>query len=116
MPAGADYHQPTIAEPEPGAMLVPILVWLQLAGKLLRGEMMVHIGLRVAPQAVLDSDLYPGVGDHMLDASSRHHAGSEGMALDDDRILRQHGLDVQRLELGTVDHVEIGEGGVGVAE
>src|SRR5262249_57008170 len=93
-----------------------MLVRLRLAGKLLRGEMMVSVGLRVAPQAVLDADLYPGVGYHVLYAGARYDSGSEGMALDDDRIFGQHRLDVQRLELAAVDDVEIGEGVVGGLE
>src|SRR5262245_21892149 len=116
MPARADHHEPALAEPETGGVLVPMLVRLRLAGKFIRGEMMVRIGLWAAPQAVLDADLYPCVGDHVLDAGARHHAGSEGMALDDDRIFGQHGLDVQRLELKTIDDIEIGEAAVGVAE
>src|SRR6516225_7719544 len=83
MPARADHHQSAVAEPETGGVLVPMLVRLRLAGKFIRCEMMVRIGLWVAPQAVLDADLHPGVGDNMLDAGARHHTGSEGMSLDD---------------------------------
>ena len=52
----------------------------------------------------------------MLDAGARHHASGEGVALDEDRILGQYGFDVQRLQLGAVNDIEIGEGAAGVAE
>src|SRR5271169_779480 len=116
VPAGADDHQPTVAEPETSGVLVPMLVWLRLASQLLRAEMMVCVGTRVAPQSVLDSDLDPSIGEHVLDAGARHDARGEGMALDDDWILGQHGFDVQRVELAAVECIEIGQAAVGVAE
>src|SRR5208282_6913357 len=37
------------------------------------------------------------------DAGARNDAGREGVALDEDRILGHHGLDVQRLQLAPVE-------------
>ena len=57
----------------------------------------------------LIADLDPGVGQHVLDAGARHRAGGEGVAFDNDRILREHGLDIQCLQLVAIERVEIGE-------
>src|SRR5262249_3058227 len=96
-------------------MFVPVLVRLRLAGQLLSGEMTVRICSRIAAQAILDADLHPGVGEHVLDAGARHRTGREGLTLDDGRILGQHRLNVQRLELASVKGVEISEVAVGRA-
>ena len=87
-----------VAEPETGGMLVPMLVRLRLAGQLVGGEMMVHIGVRGAAQRVLDPELDPGIGERVLDAGAWHHAGREGMALDDNWILGQHEAPGKRRE------------------
>ncbi len=116
MPARADHYEPAAAEPEAGRVLVPMLVRLRLAGQLVCGEVVVHVGMRVAAEPVLDPDLDPGVGQHMLDAGARDRAGREGVALDDDRILGQHRLDVERLQLAAVERTEIGEAAVGLAQ
>jgi hypothetical protein len=78
-------------------MLVPMLVGLRLAGQLVGGEMVVHIGAGVAPETVLDADLDPAVRQYVLDAGARHRAGREGVALHNLRCLREHHLDVERL-------------------
>src|SRR5260370_42589551 len=50
MPAGADYDEAAIAQPEAGGVLMPMLVGPRLSGELVLGEMVVDIGLWVAAQ------------------------------------------------------------------
>jgi hypothetical protein len=72
-----------------------VLIGLGLSGEFVLGEMVVHIGLRVAAQAVLDANLDPGVGENVLDAGARHRAGRESVAFDDNGNLRRYGLNIQ---------------------
>jgi len=55
MAAGGDHDQPAIAQAEAGRVLVPVLVGLRLAAELVLGEMVVHVGVCVAAQAILDA-------------------------------------------------------------
>jgi len=84
-------------------MLMPMLVGLRLASQFLGREMMVHIGVGIAPQTILDADFGPAVRQYVLDARPRHRPGCKGVALDDRRGVRQHRLDVQRLQPAAVE-------------
>ena len=60
-------------------MLAPmVVIGLLFAGELLGREVMVHAGIGVTPQTVLDADLDPGTGQYVLNAGPRHRAGREG--------------------------------------
>jgi hypothetical protein len=59
-------------------MLAPmVVIGLLFAGELLGREVMVHAGIGVTPQTVLDADLDPGTGQYVLNAGARHRAGRE---------------------------------------
>src|SRR5215208_2713511 len=97
-------------------MLVPMLIGLWLARQFRLGEMMVHVGVGVTPDAVLGAVFNPRIGQDMLKADARHCTGREGVALNDDRLLRQDRLNIQRLELAAVErHAELGEASVRIA-
>jgi len=96
-------------------VLVPVLVGLRLAGQLVLGEVVVHVGACVAAQAILHADLDPGVGQNMLDAGARHRAGREGVAFDYDGDLGQDRLNVQCLKSMAIQYAEVAEAAVGVA-
>jgi hypothetical protein len=51
----------------------------------------------------------------VFDTGARNRAGRKSVAFDDHGILRQHGLDVQRLEFAAIKRVEISEAAVGPA-
>ena len=61
MSAGTDHDEAAIAEPEACGVLVPMLVGLRLTGQLLRREMVVRVGIRVAAEPVLDAEFDPAV-------------------------------------------------------
>src|SRR5262245_61009944 len=75
MSARADHYQPAITETKAGSMLVPMLVGLRLAGQFLGSEMVVHIGVGVTAETILNADSDPGVRQYALDAGARYRAG-----------------------------------------
>src|SRR5260370_40328172 len=70
---------------------MPMLVGLRLSGELVLGEMVVHIGVCVAAEAVLDAEFDPSVGQNMFDAGARHRAGRESGFFDYDGDFREYG-------------------------
>src|SRR4051794_16105031 len=77
---------------------------------------MVHVGVGITPDAVLGAVFYPRIGQYVLEAGARHCASRERVALNDNRLLRQDRLDIQRLEFATIEHAaEIGEAPVRIA-
>src|SRR5271155_3678534 len=83
VPAGGEHHEPAITQGEADGVLVPVLIGLRLSGKFLGGEMVVHIGVRVAAQSVSNTVFPPGVRQYVLNAGARDHAGGEGLAFND---------------------------------
>ena len=55
-------------------MLVPMLIRHRLSSEFVRGKMMVHVGVGVATQTILDAECNPRIRQHMLNAGARHHA------------------------------------------
>src|SRR3984893_7002108 len=117
MAAGADHDEAAVADAKAGGVLVPVLVGLWLAGQLVLGEMVVHVGVRVAPQAILDADLDPTVRQNVLDAGARHRAGRESVAFDHNGNLRQYGLDIQCAQSRAIQYAgAAAEAAVGAAD